>query len=133
MMRWARTGRWTCASAGICPESSNLRHQTPGTVLAAETEVIASLLADRVTNQGKRSRTRSPSAPTSKRPSGQPAIFLPAYASTANDRQDDVAAGSPASASRESRPRGRDGRQSLADSEARGTGNRLERAWNIRG
>ena len=34
--------------------SSNLRHQTPGTLLATETEVIASLLADRVTNQGKR-------------------------------------------------------------------------------
>jgi hypothetical protein len=34
--------------------SSNLRHQTPGTVLAAETEVIASLLADRMTNQRKR-------------------------------------------------------------------------------
>src|SRR6204780_2069612 len=106
MMRWPRKGRWMCVSARCWLESLNLTHQTPRTVLATETVVIASLSADRVRNQGKPSRTRNRSVPTSKRPSGQPAIFLPACASTANDRHDEVAEGLPARASREAGSRG---------------------------
>jgi hypothetical protein len=77
MMRCARTGKWTCTSARLWSESSNLTQQTPVTVLATETQVTMSLPADRVTNQGKRSRTRKPSVPKSKRPQ-RPPCNLPA-------------------------------------------------------
>ena len=53
MMRWARTGIWMCASARRWPESSNLMHQTPGTILATEIMVIESLSADRVAEPGE--------------------------------------------------------------------------------
>jgi hypothetical protein len=55
---------------------------------------------------GERSRTRKPSVPTSKRPSGHPAIFLPMSASTADDRHAGAAGGFSASASREAGPNG---------------------------
>lgn len=106
MMRCARTGKWTCTSASLWSESSNLTQQRPITVLATETQVIVSLPADRVTNQGKRSRTRKPSVLTSKRPSGHPAIFLPICASTANDRHAGAAGGFSAPASRKAWPNG---------------------------
>src|ERR1700733_10613956 len=106
MMRWPRKGRWMCVSARCWLESLNLTHQTTGTVLATETVVIASLSADRGRNEGKPSRTRNRSVPTSKRPRGQPAIFLPACASTANDRHDEVAGELPTRASREAGSRG---------------------------
>ena len=106
MMRCARTGKWTCTSARLWSESSNLTQQTPVTVLATETQVTVSLPADRVTNQGKRSRTRKPSVPTSKRPSGHAAIFLPMCASTANDRHAEAAGGFSAPASRKAGPNG---------------------------
>src|SRR6202050_2851694 len=138
MMRWPRRGRWMCVSARCWLESLNLTHQTPGTVLATETVVIASLSADRVRNQGKPSRTRNRSVPTSTRPSGHPAIFLPACASTANDRHDEVAGGLPARESREAGSRGCCGRAAPALSAMKPTVGRSaarrrsqNRAWAV--